>query len=148
MSPTPVEVTKLSAYPLPQYARPGDAGCDGVANLTKPVLIPPGCRALIPLGIKVAIPEGYELQLRPRSGLALKFGVTLVNTPGTIDSGYRGEVGAILINHGLTDYLVSPGDRVCQLVLNQFCTIQWEPVAALSESLRGDGGFGHSGGGQ
>lgn len=132
-----------SAVPL--YAKPGDSGCDGKARLAETLTICSGCTALIPIGIKVAIPDGYEIQVRPRSGLALKESVTVLNTPGTIDGGYRNEVGVILINHGKGPFYVKPGDRICQLVLNKVEQIQWEIVEELPPSERGEGGFGHSG---
>jgi dUTP pyrophosphatase len=130
---------------IPKYAKPGDAGCDGVAAITAPMLVRPGKRVLIPLGICVAIPLGYEIQMRPRSGLALKHGITLCNSPGTIDAGYRNEIGAILINHGEETVIFNPGDRICQLVLNKVEHITWEEVEELPASVRGMGGFGHTG---
>lgn len=130
---------------IPRYGKPGDAGCDGVAALEVPLYIPSGGTALIPLGIKAAIPAGYEIQVRPRSGLALKHGISVLNSPGTVDSGYRNTIGVILINHGPQRFEVKPGDRVCQLVLNKVDTIAWENVAELPESERGLGGFGHTG---
>lgn len=131
---------------LPRYAKPGDAGCDGHANIEQSITIPPGESRLIPLGVAVAIPEGYEIQVRPRSGLALKHGITVLNTPGTVDSGYRNEVAAILINHSREPFTVGPTDRVCQLVLNKVEQIAWIPVVELPESSRGLGGFGSTGG--
>jgi dUTP pyrophosphatase len=130
---------------LPRYAKEGDAGCDGKANLTEPVVLQPGERKLIPLGIAVAIPVGYEIQVRPRSGLALKHGITLANAVGTIDHGYRNEVGAILLNLGQEPFTVNPGDRICQLVLSKVENINWFEVAELPSSERGRGGFGSSG---
>lgn len=143
--PKRIPVVSLSDNPLPAYANQGDAGCDGRAHLYEDVLIAPGEVKLIPLGIKAAIPEGYEIQVRPRSGLALKHGVTLCNAIGTIDAGYRDQLGAILINHGKESFRVSPGDRICQLVLSKVSHIEWQPVAELPESVRGEGGFGSSG---
>ena len=143
--PVAVKVKNLGTFGVPVYAKPGDAGCDGVASLEHPVTLWPRDRKLIPLGIQVEIPEGYEIQLRPRSGLALKYGISLGNCVGTVDSGFRNEVGAILINHGTEPFTVYHGDRICQLVLNKFETIQWEEVDELSDSERGQGGFGHSG---
>lgn len=138
-----VSLSKVST--LPKYANPGDAGCDGKANIDAPLFIMPGARALVPLGIAAAIPEGYEIQVRPRSGLALKKGITVLNSPGTVDSGYRNEIGAILINLGDEVFKVDPGDRVCQLVLNKFETIEWDVVNELPESDRGLDGYGSSG---
>lgn len=130
---------------VPVYAKPGDAGCDGKANLEETVYLAPGRRILVPLGIAAAIPEGYEIQVRPRSGLALKHGVTVLNTPGTIDSSFRGELAAIITNHGTDIFEIKPGDRICQLVLNKVETIDWERVHHLPASERGMGGFGHTG---
>lgn len=131
---------------IPTYAKFGDAGCDGKANIATPLTIPAGKSALVPLGIKVAIPYGFEIQVRPRSGLALKSQITVLNSPGTIDSNYRGEVGAILINHGEKAFTVQPGDRICQLVLAQVETIAWHLVTGeLPASDRGEGGFGSTG---
>ncbi len=115
------------------------------ADLAEPVIIKPLARALIPTGLRVAIPQGYELQMRPRSGLALKHGISLVNTPGTIDSDYRGEIGVILINLSDEPFTVMPGDRICQMVLSKVPQLQWESVDELPDTDRGDGGFGHTG---
>lgn len=143
--PVPVKIKRLGEFGVPVYAKPGDAGCDGIAHLDHSVTLWPRDRKVIPLGIQVEIPEGYEIQVRPRSGLALKYGISLGNCVGTVDSGYRNQVGAIVINHGTEPFTIYPGDRICQLVLNKFETIQWEEVEELSESERGQGGFGHSG---
>jgi len=143
--PVTVKVKNLADFGVPVYARIGDAGCDGRAAIEKPLTLWPRDRKLVSLGISVEIPEGYEIQVRPRSGLALKHGISVLNSPGTIDESYRGTVGAILINHGTEPFTLNPGDRICQLVLNKFETIQWEEVDELSESERGQGGFGHSG---
>lgn len=115
------------------------------ADLEAPIVIEPLCRRLIPTGLYVAIPQGYELQMRPRSGLALKSGISLVNTPGTIDSDYRGEIGVIIINLSGEPFTVNPGDRICQMVLNRVPQLEWEEVAQLSDTDRGSGGFGHTG---
>lgn len=130
---------------LPVYARPGDAGCDVKASLDKVVCISPGEVRLIPTGISVAISNGFEIQVRPRSGLALKHQVTVLNSPGTIDSSFRGEIGVILINHGRHDFIVEPGMRIAQLVLSRYETISWAPVEVLPETERGADGFGSSG---
>jgi dUTP pyrophosphatase len=140
---TGVKVPVICTGELPRYARQGDAGCDGIA--TEAITISPGRRAIIPLGIRVAIPEGYEIQVRPRSGLAVKHGITVLNAPGTVDCGFTGEIGAILINHGTAPFEVNVGDRVCQLVLSKFETISWELVEELPTTERGEGGFGSSG---
>lgn len=130
---------------IPKYANDGDAAVDGCANLTERKVIGPGETALIPLGIKCAIPEGYEIQVRPRSGLALKKSVTILNSPGTIDSGYRNEIGAILINHGRKAFAVAPGDRICQLALNKIEKINFVECDNLDETARGLNGYGSSG---
>lgn len=139
-----VEVINISNNPLPSYAKQGDAGMDVYARLNEAVVIKPGERALIPTGLKVGIPVGYEIQVRPRSGLALKKGITVLNTPGTIDAGYRDEVGVILMNHSNEDFIVEPGDKIAQIVLSKFEVIEWTEVADLGGYNRG-GGFGHTG---
>lgn len=130
---------------IPLYAKAGDAGCDAKANLTEDRIVLSGDTALVPLGIKVAIPEGYELMVRPRSGLALKNSVTILNSPGCVDSSYRGEVCAIVINHGRHPFYIKPGDRICQLVMNKVEKIQWNIVEELPATDRGEDGFGSSG---
>lgn len=130
---------------MPHYATPLSAGMDVRAAVEEPVVIAPQARALIPTGLRVALPEGYELQMRPRSGLALKKGITLLNSPGTIDADYRGEIGVILINHSGEPFTVQRGDRIAQMVLARYEKIEWEPTDYLDDSDRGDGGFGHSG---
>lgn len=140
-----VKVINSSRNPLPSYTTAGAAGMDVRADLAEPVVIEPLARALIPTGLRVAIPQGYELQMRPRSGLAIKHGISLVNTPGTIDSDYRGEIGVILINLSDEPFTIMPGDRICQMVLNEVPQLQWESVDELPDTDRGDGGFGHTG---
>lgn len=130
---------------VPAYAKEGDAGCDAKANLKEPVQVLSRESAVIPLGIRVAIPEGYEIQVRPRSGLAAKYQVTICNSPGTIDENFRGELGAIIINHGKYPFTVHPGDRICQLVCNKVEQIKWEIVEDLPASNRGEDGFGSTG---
>lgn len=130
--------------PLPRYMTEGAAGMDLTAAVGAEVTIPPGERALIPTGITVALPEGYEAQIRPRSGLALRHGVTLLNTPGTVDADYRGEVGIILINHGHDPFVVRRGDRVAQMVVQKVSRVVWAPGGELPETARGVGGFGHT----
>jgi dUTP pyrophosphatase len=130
---------------IPRYASDGDAGCDGKANIKEPVILFKGEPVVIPLGIKAAIPKGFEVQVRSRSGLAAKHGVIVLNAPGTIDETYRGEWGAILINHSRVPFQVNPGDRICQLVLNKVEQIKWELVEELSTTERGEGGFGSTG---
>jgi dUTP pyrophosphatase len=149
-----VAVTRLPGrdpgLPLPGYATDGAAGMDLAANLppeqrSAGLRLAPGERALIPSGLAVAIPEGYEVQVRPRSGLALRHGVTLVNSPGTIDSDYRGEVGVVLVNHGAEPFTVEHGMRIAQLVLAPVARLVWQEAAALDDSRRGAGGFGSTG---
>lgn len=130
---------------LPTYASNGAAGADVKARLTENLIIEPGSTALIPTGVRVEIPEGYEIQVRPRSGLALKNQITVLNTPGTIDSDYRGEIGVILINHGKNPFIVTPGMRIAQLVLAAVVQAVFEPQNKLAVSSRGEGGFGHTG---
>jgi dUTP pyrophosphatase len=130
---------------LPAYATPAAAGLDLLAAVDRETVIPPGGRALIPTGIAVALPEGYEAQVRPRSGLALRHGVTVLNSPGTIDADYRGEVGVILINLGSEPFAVTRGMRVAQLVVSAVTRIGWTEATALPESGRGSGGFGSTG---
>lgn len=131
--------------PLPRYATDDAAGADVVAAVNQALVLPPGARALVPTGIAVAVPPGYELQVRPRSGLALKHGVTCLNAPGTIDADYRGEIRVILINLGEVPFTIQRGDRIAQIVLAPVSRIAWEPVAALPPTVRGEGGFGHTG---
>jgi dUTP pyrophosphatase len=139
-----IKVKKLKPEAiLPQYAHPGDAGMDLFS--TEKYLLKPGERCLVSTGLAFEIPFGYELQIRPRSGLALKKGISLVNTPGTLDAGYRGELGIILINHGQEDFIILPGDKIAQAVLNKFETAEIEEVSELSDTARGAGGFGSTG---
>jgi dUTP pyrophosphatase len=130
---------------LPQYATEHAAGADVSAYLKEPLTIYPGCSALIPTGVVVAIPEGYEIQVRPRSGLALKHQVTVLNTPGTIDADYRGEIKVILINHGKQDFVVMPGMRIAQLILASVIRANFVIESKLTITSRGEGGFGHTG---
>ncbi len=131
--------------PLPRYMTAQSAGMDLAAAVTEPVQLAPGQRALIPTGLSLELPPGVEAQVRPRSGLALRHGVTCLNSPGTIDSDYRGEVGVILVNHGQEPFVVQRGERVAQLVLARVCQAVLEPVTELADSDRGAGGFGHTG---
>lgn len=130
---------------LPKYETSGAAGMDVRANITEPIVLGSLERTLVPTGLKIAIPEGYEVQVRPRSGLALKHGITLLNTPGTIDSDYRGELKIIIANMSKDAYTINPGERIGQLVLNKVEQIEWEVVETLDETERGAGGFGHTG---
>ncbi|MGQ9657030.1 MAG: dUTP diphosphatase [Fimbriimonadales bacterium] len=131
--------------PLPRYQTEGSAGVDLYAAVREPLTLPPGARACVPTGIRIALPPGYEAQVRPRSGLALRHGIGVVNAPGTIDSDYRGEVQVILINWGHEPFTIQRGDRIAQLVVAPVTRIAWEPVAELPPSARGEGGFGHTG---
>ena len=143
-----VKVVNFNTNELPTYATIGSAAVDARANLTSPLLIRKGTSTLIPTGLHVEIPIGYEIQVRPRSGLALKYGITVLNTPGTIDSDYRGDVGVILINHSNDDFVVNPGDRIAQLVLSRVEQIEWELVNdlnVLSSTDRDQGGFNSTG---
>jgi dUTP pyrophosphatase len=140
-----VKVVNISSNELPAYATPGAAGLDLRANLQQPLELMPMQRALVPTGLYIQIPEGFEAQIRPRSGLALKQGITCLNTPGTIDSDYRGEVGVILINLDTVPHTIEHGDRIAQMVFQQVTQIAWQPVAQLDSTNRGGGGFGHTG---
>ena len=131
--------------PLPAYATPGAAGFDLLAAVHEPMVIPPGGRALVPTGLQMALPEGFELQIRPRSGLALKHGITLPNSPGTIDEDYRGEVGVIVLNTGDAPFVVERGARIAQGVLAPVVRGAWTEVETLPETARGAGGFGSTG---
>jgi dUTP pyrophosphatase len=131
--------------PLPSYGSELAAGADVRAFINEDKVIPPGKSALVPTGLKMAIPPGYEIQVRPRSGLALKHQITVLNTPGTIDADYRGEVAIILINHGTEPFVISPGMRIAQLVIAPVVQARFEPVGELAETTRGSGGFGHTG---
>lgn len=131
--------------PLPKYMSEHAAGMDLYAAVNPEITIPPGEWKLVPTGIAIALPPGFEAQVRPRSGLALKQGVSVLNTPGTIDADYRGEVGVILMNHSKQDLLIKRGDRIAQMIINEIVRIDFEQVAELSETVRGAGGFGHTG---
>lgn len=131
--------------PLPKYETSMSAGMDLSAALEEAIELAPGDRALIPTGLSIALPEGYEAQVRPRSGLAIKYGITVLNTPGTIDADYRGEIKVILINHGKEDYTIERGARIAQMVVEKHEHIEWEVVKSLEETDRGEGGFGSTG---
>lgn len=140
-----IRVINRSHHPLPAYATPQSAGMDLRANLEAPVVLQPLERRLIPTGLYIALPAGTEAQVRPRSGLALKKGLTLLNTPGTIDADYRGEIGVILINLSDVPVQIEDGERIAQMVVARYEQAGWEPVDVLDETERGTGGFGHSG---
>jgi len=137
-----IKIINKSKHPLPKYQTLLAAGMDLYANIDNPIIIKPLQRVLIPTGIYIALPEGYEAQIRPRSGLALKHGITVLNTPGTIDADYRGEIKVILINLSDTDYIVKDGDRIAQMIISKYEKITWEEVTVLDETVRGEGGFG------
>ncbi len=143
--PISVKIINQSTYPLPAYATPGAAGMDLKANISEPVSLQPLERQLIPTGIFIELPEGYEAQVRPRSGLALKQGITCLNSPGTVDADYRGELKVILINLSNTEQVINPGDRIAQMVVGAVEKVLWEPVKELNTTLRNEGGFGHTG---
>ncbi|MBD5182599.1 MAG: dUTP diphosphatase [Bacteroidales bacterium] len=145
METVKVNIINRSANPMPEYATAGSAGMDLRANLAAPLELKPGCRVLVPTGLFVELPVGFEMQLRPRSGLALKSGITLLNSPGTIDSDYRGEIGVIMANLSDTTFTISHGDRICQAVVARYARVDWQVVDSLEETERGAGGFGHSG---
>ena len=138
-------VVNKSNHRLPEYSTPMSAGVDLKANISEPITLGPLQRTLIPTDLYMAIPEGYELQIRSRSGLALKSGIFCLNSPGTIDADYRGNVGVILANFSDTPFMINPGDRIAQAVLNKIEKIEWKEVTTLDETERGTGGFGHSG---
>lgn len=141
----PIRIINDSHHPLPTYATPQSAGMDLRANLDAPIELQPMQRALIPTGLRISLPSGYEAQIRPRSGLALKHGITVLNTPGTIDADYRGEIGIILINLGNQPFTITDGERIAQMVIAHHEQPQLIPVTILDTTERGEGGFGHSG---
>jgi dUTP pyrophosphatase len=142
-----VYIQKLPGYldvSLPRYMTEHSAGMDIYAAVKTDETIFPGQRKIIPTGIAIAVPEGYEAEIRPRSGLAIKNGVTLVNSPGTIDADYRGEVGIILINHGEEPFVIRRGDRIAQMIIHRVCKVSWIECQQLDATIRGTGGFGHT----
>jgi len=140
-----VKIVNKSHHPLPRYQTVLSAGMDICANLAEPVALNPMERKLVPTGLFIALPKGYEAQLRPRSGLAIKHGITLLNTPGTIDADYRGEIGVILINLSDNVFVINDGERICQMVIASHDHVDWELTENLDETERGAGGFGHTG---
>lgn len=140
-----VKIVNRSAYPCPAYATEQSAGVDLRANLTEPVVLQPLQRTLVPTGLYIALPKGYEAQVRPRSGLAAKHGITVLNSPGTIDADYRGELRVILVNLSGDAFEIVPGERIAQLVIARLEQVEWEPVAELDDTARGEGGFGSTG---
>ena len=148
MSAVKVDVVQLphaADLPLPEYATVQSAAVDLLAAVTEGVVLAPGARTLIPTGLAIALPDGYEAQVRPRSGLALKNGITLLNTPGTIDADYRGEIGVILANLGQEDFTVERGMRIAQMLIAPVTRLTWNAVSSLDKSERGSGGFGSTG---
>lgn len=140
-----VQIINKSQHSLPSYATTASAGMDLRANLTTPIVLKPMQRCLVPTGLYIALPEGYEAQVRPRSGLAIKKGITVLNSPGTIDADYRGEICVILINLSTEDFVIENGERIAQMVIAQHEQVEWETVEILDETERGAGGFGHTG---
>jgi dUTP pyrophosphatase len=140
-----VKVVNNSQNPVPSYATSGSAGMDLKANVENAITLNPGQRVLIPTGLHIQLPEGYEAQIRPRSGLALKHGITVLNAPGTIDSDYTGDVGVILFNAGSEPFVINNGDRIAQMVIAQYAKANWKVVKTLETTERGDGGYGHTG---
>ena len=140
-----IKIVNHSKYPLPEYATIHSAGLDLRADITEPATLKPLQRALIPTGLFIQLPEGVEAQVRPRSGLAAKHGISIVNSPGTIDPDYRGEIKVILVNLSDVPYTLEPGERIAQMVIAQFEHISWNEVESLDLTARGEGGFGHTG---
>ncbi|MBN1182159.1 MAG: dUTP diphosphatase [Bacteroidales bacterium] len=140
-----VKVVNKSKHELPQYSTALSAGLDLRANIELPIILKPLERKLVPTGLFIELPEGYEAQIRPRSGLAIKHGITVLNTPGTIDADYRGEIMVIMINISNDEFTINDGERICQMVINKHETIQWQIAEELVETDRGAGGFGHTG---
>lgn len=140
-----VKIVNRSAWPAPAYATIHSAGMDLKANIEEPVTIAPLQRVMVPTGLSIALPEGTEAQIRPRSGLAAKHGVTVLNSPGTIDADYRGEIKVILVNLSDTPFIVNPGERIAQMVIARYEHVEWDEVETLDGTDRGEGGFGSTG---
>ena len=140
-----VEIINHSGFPLPEYATEWAAGVDVRSNAQEPIVLQSLERILVPTGLFVAIPQGFEIQIRPRSGMAFKHGITVLNSPGTIDADYRGEIKVLLVNLSADTFVIQPGERIAQMVLQKHEQIHWETVTVLSETHRGDGGFGSTG---
>ncbi len=140
-----IKVIYTGKHELPQFETSHSAGMDLRANIEAPIVLEKGARALVPTGIKLALPDGYEAQIRPRSGLAYKHGITVLNSPGTIDADYRGDVGVLLINHGKEAFIIEDGMRVAQMVVAQYTQFTWDMVTDLDDTSRGKGGFGSTG---
>jgi dUTP pyrophosphatase len=140
-----INIINKSKHEFPEYKTALSAGMDLYANLDKEVTLKPFERRLIPTGLFVELPEGFEAQIRPRSGLCLKHGITVLNTPGTIDADYRGEIGIIVINLSDSEYVIHDGERICQMIITKHERVEWNDVLELSNTARGEGGFGHTG---
>lgn len=140
-----IQIINTSRHPLPQYATLQSAGVDLRANLNEPIVLKPLQRCLVPTGLFLALPQGYEAQVRPRSGLAIKKGITVLNSPGTIDADYRGEINVILVNLSAEEFVIEDGERIAQMVIARHEQAEWEEVEVLDETERGAGGFGHTG---
>lgn len=140
-----IKVVNKGHQPLPEYATPQSAGMDLRANIDSPITLKPMARQLVPTGLYIALPAGFEAQIRPRSGLALKHGITVLNTPGTIDADYRGELMVLLVNFSDTDFVINDGERIAQMVIARHEQGIFEPVDILDETERGAGGYGHTG---
>ncbi|NDV84709.1 dUTP diphosphatase [Bacteroides sp. 51] len=140
-----IQVINKSKHPLPEYATKLSAGVDLRANLSEPIALEPLQRCLVPTGLYIAVPPGYEAQVRPRSGLAIKKGITVLNSPGTVDADYRGEVCVILINLSSETFVIEDGERIAQMIIASHEQAEWEPVESLDDTERGAGGFGHTG---
>jgi dUTP pyrophosphatase len=145
MQPVKIRIINTSENPLPQYATPGSSGMDIRASLSEPVSVQSLERVLVPTGLFIEIPEGYEAQIRPRSGLAIRQGITCLNSPGTIDADYRGEIKIILINLSADEQIINPGDRIAQMIIQQVEKAEWVSAEILTETTRASGGFGHTG---
>lgn len=140
-----IKVVNTGHQPLPAYATPQSAGLDLRANIEAPITLQPLERRLVPTGLHIALPDGYEAQVRPRSGLALKHGITVLNTPGTIDADYRGEIMVLLVNFSNEDFVVKDGERIAQMIIAKYAKAAFESVEVLDETERGEGGYGHTG---
>ena len=140
-----IKIVNNSKHPLPSYSTLLSAGMDLRAHLDEAVTLVSGARTLVPTGLYISLPKGYEAQIRPRSGLALKKGITVLNTPGTIDADYRGEIGIIVINLSQEDFVINDGERIAQMIVAKYEIVEWEQVESLDETGRGAGGFGHTG---
>lgn len=140
-----VKIINDSGYPLPAYETHGAAGMDVRAAIKTPIVLHSLERVLVPTGLRVQLPQGYEMQIRPRSGLAINHGISIVNSPGTVDADYRGEIKVVVINLSKEPFVINPGERICQMVITTYTHVKWEPVKELDHTVRGDEGFGHTG---